>query len=174
MPRLSVIKGADQGKLFELTADPLTVGRDSTNRIRLLDTEISRRHAEFARSPDGYRVRDLGSVNGTFVNGQSIRDVLLRPGDQVQVGQTVLLFSAAASQRSAPSIAIDFNPEWVPARPTPVGRAMNICSNDPSSSICARHDACGGQKPRFVLDHTGTIGRCGRSSTCSSVPSSPA
>ncbi|MFO0844200.1 MAG: ATP-binding protein [Gemmataceae bacterium] len=93
MPRLIVIKGTDEGKQFALTADAVAAGRDSSSRVRLTDTEISRRHAEFVRTPDGYRVRDVGSANGTFVNGQSVRDSLLRPGDHVQIGQTVLVYT---------------------------------------------------------------------------------
>ncbi len=93
MPRLLVIKGADEGKTFELTGDRIGVGRDASNRIRLNDTEVSRRHAEFVHTPDGFRLLDVGSVNGTYVNSHSIRDVLLQPGDQVQIGQTVLVFS---------------------------------------------------------------------------------
>jgi len=92
---LIVIKGADEGKQFELSADALSIGRDASNRVRLHDTEVSRRHAELARSPEGYRIQDVGSANGTFVNSRSIRDVLLQPGDQIQVGQSVLVYSAS-------------------------------------------------------------------------------
>jgi signal transduction histidine kinase len=90
---LLVIKGADEGKTFDLTGDRLGVGRDASNRIRLNDTEVSRRHAEFVNTPDGFRLLDVGSANGTFVNTHSIRDVLLQPSDQIQIGQTVLVFS---------------------------------------------------------------------------------
>jgi signal transduction histidine kinase len=102
VPRLIVIQGADEGKQFDLNDEPLTVGRDSANKVRLHDTEVSRRHAEFVRTPDGYRVLDVGSANGTFVNDRPIRDVLLRPGDRVQVGQSVLLFSAGRSEAAPP------------------------------------------------------------------------
>jgi signal transduction histidine kinase len=92
--RLIVIKGADEGKQFALTGEVVPAGRDSSSRVRLTDTEVSRRHAEFLRTPEGYRVRDVGSANGTFVNGQSVRDALLRPGDHVQIGQSVLVYTA--------------------------------------------------------------------------------
>jgi signal transduction histidine kinase len=94
VPRVIVIKGADEGKQFELTEPSHGAGRDSSNKIRLHDTEVSRRHAEFRQTPQGYRLIDVGSANGTFVNGQPIKDVLLQPGDQIQIGQTVLVFSA--------------------------------------------------------------------------------
>jgi signal transduction histidine kinase len=91
---LIVIKGTDEGRQFVLDREVLSVGRDSTSRIRLTDTEVSRRHAEFVRTAEGYRVRDVGSANGTFVNNQSVNDVLLTPGDQIQIGQSILAFTA--------------------------------------------------------------------------------
>jgi signal transduction histidine kinase len=98
VPRVIVIKGTDEGKQFELNGDALSVGREPGNRIRLHDTEVSRRHAEFTATKDGgYRLLDIGSANGTFVNGQSIRDVLLQAGDQIQIGQSVLVYSTGST-----------------------------------------------------------------------------
>ncbi len=94
MPRLIVIKGVDEGKQFELSGPHVGAGRDSSNRVKLHDTEVSRRHAEFVRTDEGYRLVDRGSANGTFVNNQPVRDVLLQPGDQIQIGQTVFVYSA--------------------------------------------------------------------------------
>ncbi len=102
MPRLIVIKGTDEGRQFPLAEEAAAAGRDSSSPIRLTDTEVSRRHAEFVRTADGYRVRDLGSANGTFVNNQSVRDVLLQAGDHVQIGQTVLVFTLDRGE-SAPT-----------------------------------------------------------------------
>ncbi|HJT78256.1 MAG TPA: ATP-binding protein [Gemmataceae bacterium] len=101
MPRLIVIKGADEGKQFELSEDALSIGRDATNRVRLHDTEVSRRHAELRRTADGYRLTDVGSANGSFVNGQSVKDVLLQTGDQVQIGQSLLVYSSGQSESRA-------------------------------------------------------------------------
>jgi signal transduction histidine kinase len=98
VPRLIVTKGADEGKQFDLTEERMGAGRDASNRIRLHDTEVSRRHAEFVRSADGYRLLDVGSANGTYVNNQSIRDVLLQPGDRVQIGQTQLVYSVVGAR----------------------------------------------------------------------------
>ena len=89
---LSVIQGADQGKRFEFMSSPLALGRDSSNAIRLQDTEISRRHAELRLDRDGYRVVDLQSANGTFVNGKAVDQSPLHSGDRLQLGQTVMLF----------------------------------------------------------------------------------
>jgi len=105
--KLIVIKGADEGKQFELAETLLTLGREASNQVRLHDTEISRRHAEFCACPQGYRLRDLGSANGTFVNNQPITDVLLAPGDQIQVGQSVLVYTGARREGPANSDLAD-------------------------------------------------------------------
>jgi signal transduction histidine kinase len=94
---LFVIRGADQGKRFEVRDKAVALGRDGTNPIRLHDNEISRRHAELRQTPQGYRLVDLGSANGTYVNGNPIDQAPLRSGDQVQIGQTVMLYSEGAS-----------------------------------------------------------------------------
>ncbi len=92
MASLFVIQGADQGKRFEFMSSPMALGRDSSNAIRLHDTEISRRHAELRLEHDGYRVVDLRSANGTFVNDQPVDHSPLHSGDRIQLGQTVMLF----------------------------------------------------------------------------------
>src|SRR5262249_23735317 len=94
VPRLIVIKGADEGKQFTLTGPAHSVGRAAGSPVRLTDPEVSRRHAEFRQADDGYRVVDVGSANGTFVNNRQVTDALLRSGDQVRIGQSVLVYSA--------------------------------------------------------------------------------
>jgi signal transduction histidine kinase len=109
VPRLIVIKGADQGKQFELDESVVTIGRDSTSRLRLHDTEISRRHAEIQRTSEGYRILDKGSVNGTFVNDVQIKDCALQPGDRIQVGQSLLIYSAGRRGTDAGDLADRIN-----------------------------------------------------------------
>ncbi len=95
---LFVIQGADQGKRFELKSNkPMALGRDNSNPIRLHDTEVSRRHAELRPYNNSFRIVDLGSANGTFVNGKPVDQVPLRSGDQLQLGQTVMLFNEGLS-----------------------------------------------------------------------------
>jgi nitrogen-specific signal transduction histidine kinase len=107
VPRLIVIRGVDEGKQFELAGDHIGAGRDASNRVKLHDTEASRRHAEFVRTLEGYRLLDVGSANGTFVNNQAVRDVLLQPGDHIQIGQTVLVYSAGPGEAPAPTDLAD-------------------------------------------------------------------
>jgi signal transduction histidine kinase/pSer/pThr/pTyr-binding forkhead associated (FHA) protein len=98
VPRLIVIKGADEGKQFEISGAVLGLGRDASNGVRLHDTEVSRRHAEFRQVEGGYSLVDVGSVNGTFINGQPIREAVLQAGDHIQIGQTILVYSAGRGE----------------------------------------------------------------------------
>lgn len=98
VPSLFVIRGNDQGSRFELRQDVLGLGRDSSNYVQLHDTEVSRQHAEIRRVNNVFTLVDLGSSNGTFVNGQRIRHHVLASGDQVQVGGTLMLFTGPADE----------------------------------------------------------------------------
>ncbi len=109
MARLLVIKGADEGKHFDLVEAVVSVGRDASNRIRLHDTEVSRRHAEFRQDGVGYILVDLDSANGTFVNEHKIRQTALRSGDHVQIGQTLLVFNGAPDSQRSGDLAQQIN-----------------------------------------------------------------
>ena len=98
MPSLFVIRGNDQGTRFELESSTLQLGRDASSNIQLHDTEVSRRHAELHRTDHTYTIADLNSSNGTFVNGQRVRQHLLQSGDQVQVGGTLLLYTGPSDE----------------------------------------------------------------------------
>jgi signal transduction histidine kinase len=101
VPRLLVIKGADEGKEFDLAEPVVTIGRDASNHIRLHDTEVSRRHAELRRTDRGLHVVDLGSANGIFVNNQKIQEIELNAGDNLAIGQTVLVYSTGRAEATA-------------------------------------------------------------------------
>ncbi len=100
MASLFVIQGADQGKRFEFTSPLVTLGRDDSNTVKVQDLEVSRRHAELRRDQDSYKLIDLRSANGTYVNDHPVEQVMLRPGDRVQLGQTVMVFQAALAAAS--------------------------------------------------------------------------
>ena len=96
MPSLFVIQGYDQGKRFEIDEPSITLGREAANSVQLHDTEVSREHAEIRIDElEGYRLRDLGSSNGTFVNSRRVREHLLKSGDRVQVGSTLMIFTGS-------------------------------------------------------------------------------
>lgn len=95
MASLFVIQGRDQGKRFDLTHALLAIGREANNSVQLHDTEASRRHAELRRdnASGQYYLTDLGSSNGTFVNSQRVQQHVLKSGDRVQIGRTLMLFT---------------------------------------------------------------------------------
>lgn len=99
MPSLFVIKGRDQGTRIRLDGATVTLGRGVSNAIQLHDTEISREHAEFRRRGEAFLIRDLGSSNGTFVNGEPVTEHELKSGDQLQLGRTVLLYTGVTEGR---------------------------------------------------------------------------
>lgn len=92
MAQLLVVQGEQIGQRFELNAETSVIGREAGCEIRIKDPEISRRHVAVIKDDLGFRVRDLGSSNGTTLNGETIRETRLKRGDRIQLGQTVLLF----------------------------------------------------------------------------------
>ncbi|HQF71670.1 MAG TPA: FHA domain-containing protein [Promineifilum sp.] len=89
---LVVERGPAPSLRFALKADQVTIGRSAGNELVMADPEVSRRHARVLRRADGYAVEDIGSTNGTFVNGQRIGHLtLLQDGDTIDLGDTVRL-----------------------------------------------------------------------------------
>jgi hypothetical protein len=97
-----VREGEDGGFLAELVlpdgrripvgSEPVVIGRLPECEVVLSDSNVSRRHAEIRRKDDGVFVTDLGSTNGTRVNGAPVREQLLTSGDEVSVGSTKIIF----------------------------------------------------------------------------------
>ncbi|HUF38587.1 MAG TPA: FHA domain-containing protein [Anaerolineales bacterium] len=93
---LRVAAGPHAAQTFTLARLPATIGRGVDAGIRLEeDLGVSRRHAELYRQADKLRIRDLGSAHGTLVNGFSISDKGLEPGDRIQVGLTEMVLETA-------------------------------------------------------------------------------
>jgi pSer/pThr/pTyr-binding forkhead associated (FHA) protein len=85
-----VVEGPDQGRSFALTAESV-VGRDPTATVHLTDEEVSRRHAIVSVGEGQAMIEDLGSFNGTHMNGRRLEgEAPLSVGDRIQMGQTVL------------------------------------------------------------------------------------
>jgi len=89
---LEVTEGPDKGKTFDLGTETLTVGRSNSNKYRIDDESASSYHCEISKEPTGYFVTDLGSTNGTRVNGEKIVKTRLGPGAEIQIGMTKILF----------------------------------------------------------------------------------
>lgn len=91
---LVVRRGPNAGARFLLDHDVTTSGRHPDSDIFLDDVTVSRRHAEFHRGRAGFTVRDVGSLNGTYVNRERVESATLSNGDEVQIGKFRLAFIA--------------------------------------------------------------------------------
>jgi hypothetical protein len=90
--RLVVRTGPNPGMVFDLTKEITTLGRDVANDIVLGDPEVSRQHSRITRTPGGYVLEDMGSTNGTFVNGERLAAPrVLREGDLIGLSEKVTL-----------------------------------------------------------------------------------
>lgn len=151
---LQVQHGLAAPLIIPLPTRPVVIGRDPRCDVVLADPMVSARHAQIAPSPSGYWLTDLGSTNGTFVNGQRVQQVLLRPGDQIRVGATWVRLGAPeisgqvahAPTPPAPSAApggawleVGGQRHFVSATGGEVGRdpRCSVVLNDPT--VSARH-----------------------------------
>jgi pSer/pThr/pTyr-binding forkhead associated (FHA) protein len=90
-----VKRGPNAGSTFLMDAELTTAGRDPGSAIFLDDVTVSRKHATFERRGDGWFVKDTGSLNGTYVNGEQVEETKLATGDEVQIGRFKLTFFQA-------------------------------------------------------------------------------
>ena len=139
MASLFVIQGRDQGRRFEVEEPVVVVGRDSSSAVQLHDTEVSRRHAEIRQQGGAFVLVDLQSSNGTYVNQQRVGECRLRSGDRVQIGRTLMIFTAAEeSPETHPGGDVD-----IIGRDAPQGasRIVRSISPEEGSRIVAGRDA---------------------------------
>ena len=83
---LLVLKGAGAGARYLLDAVETKIGRDTSNEIQLDDITVSRSHAMITKK-DGYSIKDLGSLNGTYLNAIAVRETTVNAGDEIQIGK---------------------------------------------------------------------------------------
>jgi pSer/pThr/pTyr-binding forkhead associated (FHA) protein len=93
---LVVRKGPNEGSKYLLDAEVTRAGRHPDSDIFLDDITVSRRHAELVRAGASYRLRDTGSLNGTYLNRERIDEAVLKAGDEVQIGKYRLVYVAAS------------------------------------------------------------------------------
>jgi FHA domain-containing protein/zinc ribbon protein len=89
---LIVKRGPNQGSTFLVDKDVTTAGRHPESDIFLDDVTVSRRHAEIRREDAAFSIRDVGSLNGTYVNRQRVDETQLADGDELQIGKFKLVF----------------------------------------------------------------------------------
>jgi len=129
--RLIVRRGPQPNQVYDLNKDIITIGRDITNDITINDPEVSRHHLRFTRGAGGFTLEDLGSTNGTFVNGQRLTGAKpLNNGDMLGLGETVTLGYEMA-RGAAPAAG---SPDMAPAGPQSPLRAPTAPIAPPSYS----------------------------------------
>jgi hypothetical protein len=112
--------GPNPGKAYDLTKNEIFIGRDISNDVVISDAEVSRKHARVSLQAGGYVLEDLGSTNGTFVNGQRLMGPhALRPGETIMFGENVSLSFEAVADENA---TLQSTPPVPPAPPPPVRR----------------------------------------------------
>ena len=108
--QLHVQQGPEPGKVYPLTSASMTLGRDPTVEITINDPEVSRQHALLLETPSGFQIQDLGSTNGTLVDGQRLgsEPLLLRSGQVITMGSSVILrYEALASSSEGIETLLD-------------------------------------------------------------------
>ena len=119
---LRVLDGADCGRVYEQLPTPVTIGREEGNTIQINDERVSRFHVKIQADQDKIVITDLESTNGTRINGEDIQLRILRYGDTIMIGRTVLLFGSR--EQIAERLAA------LRGDPAPTGSIENIPSLD--------------------------------------------
>jgi hypothetical protein len=133
--RLIERTGPNPGATFEGAQDVTTMGRDVTNEVVLGDSEVSRQHARITQTPGGFVLEDLGSTNGTFINGERlVAPRILSAGDLVGLGENVTLtFEMASTEGAATVMAPAAGRPATPAPPSPPRQAQKPPTPPPAA-----------------------------------------
>jgi len=91
---LRILDGSDRGRIFDSLSPPVTIGREEGNSVQLNDERVSRFHVKIQSDHERLVLTDLESTNGTKVNGEDIQLRILKYGDMITVGKSVLLFGS--------------------------------------------------------------------------------
>jgi predicted component of type VI protein secretion system len=121
--RLTMRKGPDLGQQFPLEADTITIGRDPAADLVINDPEVSRQHARLTRRGDHFLIQDLGSTNGTFLDGRRLAGdpVPLAPGQLITIGSNVSLVFEGEPDIAATIMAVDEPADEEPSTELGVG-----------------------------------------------------
>ena len=130
---LRVLDGADRGRVYGDLSAPVTIGREEGNTIQLNDERVSRFHIKLQEDHEKLVLTDLESTNGTKVNGEDIQLRILRFGDMISVGRSVLLFGSrdqiasrlAAMKQDSPSNRATVDPSQEDERASALDFELN-------------------------------------------------
>jgi pSer/pThr/pTyr-binding forkhead associated (FHA) protein len=129
---LRVLDGADRGRVFQNLPPPITIGREEGNTIQLNDERVSRYHIKIQEDHSRLVITDLESTNGTKVNGEDVQLRILRYGDIISVGRSVILFGSRdqIAERLARLRGDDSDPVAATMEPEQLERAASASSLD--------------------------------------------
>ena len=105
MRRLTILSGLAKGAVYDLSGRQVLVGRADESDIVLEDTDVSRRHVVLVLEGTEYRVRDLGAINGIRINGKTVTEGKLAPGDSLDIGLVQAKYEAVAGTTPIPAPA---------------------------------------------------------------------
>ena len=175
--KLHLVKGNPQGKQVEVPLGTLTIGRAEDSDLIIASTRVSRHHCEIINEENRVRVRDKESGNGTLVNGEKVAELVLNPGDEVQIGPLTFAVEidgnrqriaapaakpaaptrpVAAQAKAGPSLKAAPKPLAKPApkpaprpagRPAPAAPAMGGGRRNPNDILASLERLAGAKKP---------------------------
>jgi pSer/pThr/pTyr-binding forkhead associated (FHA) protein len=108
--RLAIYKDRKLDLAIPLVGTAVTIGRDNGNSVQLPDTKVSKFHAAIRPEGGQWTLEDLGSTNGTTVNGNAVTKVVLAPSDRIRIGPFDLCFETSVTGEWVPSFRIDESP----------------------------------------------------------------
>jgi transcriptional regulator with GAF, ATPase, and Fis domain len=108
-PRLQAAAGPLAHSTYYLTEGQVRIGRDPSNSLAVSDLSLSRRHCILNREQDSYKICDLDSRNGTFVNGSAVSERRLNHGDQIAVGESVFVFLDKEEEPNEATMEVEFD-----------------------------------------------------------------
>src|SRR5215469_2502880 len=119
MAKLVVLTQSMAGRSYDLATERTTVGRVEDNAIQIAEPSVSSRHCEILLKGEDVVIKDLGSTNGTFINGEKISESVLKPGQTLRLGNVELKLDTPGAPASAPSAAPSAPAPGAPAAPAP-------------------------------------------------------
>jgi len=146
MPQLRVVDGKLLGETFDLDDGEVTVGRAGDNDIVLPDERVSRRHCRMEAAGDSVLIEDLGSSNGTYVNGRAVERARLFEGDEVRLGGHVLEVHVVSRAAAADDVVI------MPDTPGLKSTTVEIIVPDDTSDFVSEHIARAESPERLLRD----------------------
>ena len=136
--RLEAVGGPLDGRTFLLSEDLMSIGREPSNQISLLDSLVSRRHCVIRREDQGFLIEDLDSRNSTFVNNVPVKERLLADGDQIRIGKSTLVFQGFTKDDADGKASLKLDTAPTPGGPTLILRKQDAIYLQPSQRQALR------------------------------------